>query len=207
MLAFEQYRKSYHGNLVLHIPQLLLPAGVYWLQGINGAGKSTLLRSIAGLLSFEGTIRVEQKDVKKQRMAYLQTVNWLEAEPLYPSFLTGNELIRFYLDTKKGDRQQTRLCAEALGVDKFGPQKVQTYSSGMTKKLAILLAFIGQPRLILMDEPLITLDATAMQTCMGLVKEAADKGVSFLMTSHQPFDLGGLPVQQLSIANQTIEAV
>lgn len=184
MLHISDYRKHYGSLPVLHIPELALEHGVYWLKGANGAGKTTLLKSIAGLIPFEGTIQVEGKDIRKQRRAYLQVVSWAEAEPLYPDFLTGHDLVNFYLRSKGGTLQATKAIAEALGATAFLHRRVSTYSSGMTKKLSLVLAFAGHPSVILLDEPFITLDADAVQALQRLIKEAYAAGVSFCISAH-----------------------
>lgn len=184
MLHLSDYRKHYDSLQVLHIPELALERGVYWLKGANGAGKTTLLKSIAGLIPFEGRIQAAGRDIRKQRRDYLQVVNWAEAEPLYPAFLTGNDLVDFYLRCKGGTLQATKAIAEALGATTFLHRKVSTYSSGMTKKLSLVLAFAGRPSLILLDEPFITLDAEAVGALQRLIKEAYAAGVSFCISAH-----------------------
>jgi ABC-2 type transport system ATP-binding protein len=204
LLRVTNYKKSYHmgPDLVLDIPSLTLNKGLYWLQGANGSGKTTLMKSIAGLIPFEGDIVVEDINARKQKMAYRRIVNWAEAEPVFPDFLTGNDLFDFYTSTKKGSAQNARDLAALIGIEKHLHQKTGSYSSGMLKKLSLALAFTGQPKLILLDEPLITLDAAAMEVFLKIMQEHLQNGVSFLISSHQPLDI--YPASLLSISNKTI---
>jgi ABC-2 type transport system ATP-binding protein len=80
------------------------------------------------------------------------------------------------------------------------------YSSGMLKKLSLILAFAGNPKWILLDEPLITLDAEAVQVILQLIEQTYKSGVSFLLTSHQDvaFPNHNLPLQTLYIKDKTI---
>jgi ABC-2 type transport system ATP-binding protein len=77
-----------------------------------------------------------------------------------------------------------------FGIQNYLDYAVGTYSSGMTKKLSLVQAFIGNPKLILLDEPLITLDNEALAPLSSLIRDRMKKGVSFLFTSHQPFPEG-----------------
>ena len=116
-------------------------------------------------------------------MAYAKIVNYAEAEPIYPPFLSGKELVDFYKAAKGGDFPGQLI--KNIGADHFLHQKTVTYSSGMLKKLSLVLAFIGNPKLILLDEPLIALDTAAVEVLQSAILEYRKKGVSFLITSHQ----------------------
>jgi ABC-2 type transport system ATP-binding protein len=204
MLKFEQYKKQFGGNTVISIPELELGSGAYWLKGENGSGKTTLIKSIAGLIPFEGTITVGGKDIRKERAVYTSKVNYAEAEPLYPDFLTGEDLIRFYKGTKMGADAHVKHLVGAFGIGAYKDNKIGTYSSGMAKKLSLVLAFMGQPELILLDEPLITLDQEAVGALQSLIQGRRADGVSFLITSHQEISLGIISPSRLSIKNKTL---
>ena len=207
ILHLTNYKKTYdHGTkVVLTIADLALNKGIYWLKGANGSGKTSLLKSVAGLIPFDGDIFIEGANIRKQRMAYRKMVNWSEAEPVYPDFLSGNDLIAFYQATKGGAVSHIKELIELIGVEKYLHQKIGSYSSGMAKKLSLLLAFIGEPKLILLDEPLITLDTQTVTVIQKMIGEYAKSGVSFLVSSHQHFDgSAGFAPSILTIDNQTI---
>lgn len=203
MLRILNYKKAYGSAPVLQIENLQLPSGIYWLKGENGAGKTTLLKSIAGLIPFDGTIEVDGISLRRQRMLYTKSVSFAEAEPVYPSFLTGTDLLRFYLRAKGGNEARIDEMAKAFGTT-YLSNKIVTYSSGMLKKLSLLLAFVGEPKLVLLDEPFITLDAKAVETLQQYIYFAGNNGVTFLLSSHQEFALeAGFDV--LRIHHQTIQ--
>jgi len=191
MIQFSNYQKYFGPQLIVDIPALDLAQGIYWLKGENGSGKTTLIKSIAGLIPFEGNISVAATDIKQNRTKYRDIVNYAEAEPLYPSFLTGSDLVRFYTKTKKASDQQVATLIKSFGVQDYIDNKIGTYSSGMAKKLSLVLGFIGNPTLILLDEPLITLDVASVKTLQDLIVEHYSAGASFLVTSHQDL-LNGL---------------
>lgn len=205
MIRFSQYSKAYNDTLIISA-DLQLEHGLYWLKGENGSGKTTLLKSIAGLIPFSGQIEVAGSNIKTDRIGYRHKVNYAEAEPLYPSFLTGAELLDFFIATKKADRTQANQLVEMLGVGTYINNKIGTYSSGMAKKLSLVLGFIGNPSLILLDEPLITLDQPSVNNLLQLIENTHLQGVSFLITSHQEFEFRGAKGIRLRIADRRLSA-
>ncbi|MGI8635249.1 MAG: ABC transporter ATP-binding protein, partial [Segetibacter sp.] len=136
---------------------------------------------------FTGRIILNSKfDIKKQRRQFVKQVNYAEAEPLYPSFLTAKDLVELYCETKGGDIRQALELLKQLRVLDAYDKTIGSYSSGMVKKLSLVLAFIGQPKVILLDEPLITIDVSAVNTICNMINDSFKKGVSFIITSHQP---------------------
>jgi ABC-2 type transport system ATP-binding protein len=198
MLQLTNFSKTYRGRAVLRIESFVFASGTYWIQGANGSGKSTLLKAIAGVTPFEGDIElVGQLSVKKQAVAYRRLVNFAEAEPVFPEFLTGRELIHLFRTAKNGPINQEDFYLESLQMAAYVHEPVGTYSSGMLKKLSLVLAFLGQPTCIVLDEPLTTLDAEAIPVlCSWIASRQAQQGTSFLLSSHQAFAHASLPALQ-----------
>jgi len=190
MLHFEKFKKFYQGRQIISIPSLTLTPGIYWLKGNNGSGKSTLLKAVAGLLSFEGEITLHSEiALKKQSVAYRKLVNYAEAEPIFPAFLTGKELIQLFCSAKGLVPGQAEYYLESMQMQHYMDQHVGTYSSGMLKKLSLVLAFIGKPDLILLDEPLITIDAESLAVLYRwILEQHQQEGTSFLLGSHQELE-------------------
>ena len=137
LIRFIQYSKQYNNQPVISA-HLDLPHGIYWLSGENGSGKTTLVKSIAGLIPFSGQIEVAGTGINTNRIGYRHLVNYAEAEPQYPGFLTGNDLVSFYTETKHADQQQGLALANALNAGSYLSNKIGTYSSGMAKKLSTI---------------------------------------------------------------------
>lgn len=200
LLTITNLRKAYFDTPVITIPSLHLEPGTHWFRGINGSGKSTLMRTIAGMLPFEGEIWLnDQYEISRQPVHYRMRVNYAEAEPLYPDFLTARDIIQFVGKAKQAPKEQIGTLAGQLGVDQYWKQPTGTYSSGMLKKVALLMAFLGHPDLILLDEPLTTIDDRAAQILFALIKERQAKGISFGLASHQDVGLTELAINQVFV--------
>lgn len=195
-IALKEIRKSYGSSTIVQVPFLQLDHGIYWLKGINGSGKTTLMKLIAGLLPFEGDVLLDASvSLKKNRMTYLRFVNYAEAEPVYPPFLTGRELLQLFVKTKGAGKEQASSLVDILQVSSFMDHPAGTYSSGMMKKISLLLAFTGKPKLILLDEPLVTIDDKTIPAINKLIHDYHAKyGVTFLLTSHQAFESTAFPI-------------
>lgn len=185
MLTIKDFEKRYNDTLVIKIDNLELPRGIYWIKGENGSGKSTLFKAVAGLIPFSGNIALEQIDSAAQPVAFRSSIHFAEAEPLYPGFLTAKDLIRFIGKTKGASTDNINSVTKHFGVDAYYHKACETFSSGMLKKLSLVLAFLGNPKLIILDEPLITLDEQTRVKLVELIKEYSMKGVMFLISSHQ----------------------
>jgi ABC-2 type transport system ATP-binding protein len=187
MLHLSNYKKYYGSFLVLEIKDLVVEQGIYWIKGKNGSGKSTLLQSLAGIIPCEGDCILEDStSLKKNGVAYRRYVNFGDAEPIFPQFLTGKEMIGLFIEAKKGTKVQADDLVECFKMKPFLDDPLETYSSGMIKKLSLILAFIGVPKLILLDEPLITLDKETLPSLYELIVEKHRvEGISFFLSSHQ----------------------
>jgi ABC-2 type transport system ATP-binding protein len=208
MLHFDQVYKTYNQQAVLEISHLKLEKSIYWLQGINGSGKTTLLSMLAGRTPFRGDIRLDNINLRQNPLSYRHLVNFAEAEPLYPEFITGSELVRFYQDIRKAAPVQTDMLIRLFQLHRILPKPIETYSSGMVKKLSLLLAFIGKPSLILLDEPLATLDEESAHILPGLISAYFKEfNTSFIFSSHQPFKCNNQQIKNLLITDQSLQLV
>ena len=131
-------------------------------------------------------------NIRQDPVSYRRLVNFAEAEPLYPDFITGHELISFYQDTRKAASAQIDMLINLFKMHHFLKTPIGTYSSGMVKKLSLLLAFIGRPSWMLLDEPLATLDEGSVQVLPELISAYHKEfRTGFIFSSHQSFTLTG----------------
>lgn len=206
MLKIRDYSKSYNNHKIISTDHLDIPEGIHWFKGVNGSGKSTFFRSIAGIIPFEGEAELFGMNIRKDPVNYRFAINMSEAEPAYPDYLNAYDLIQFIADAKKAPDEQRESLADLLGVSLYWKKPIGTYSSGMLKKISLLTAFLGKPRLILLDEPLITIDEQAAGVVYELIRTYYhERGVNFLLSSHQDFRLEKLSLgNTYLVQNQTI---
>lgn len=205
MYSLKNFSKSYSGHLIIRVDELHLTPGIYWIKGENGSGKTTLFKALAGLHPCEGDAIFDNGiTLKTTPREYRRCVNYAEAEPLYPGFLTGKDLIHF-VGGAKGISTHHERFIEHLGLFSYYENACETYSSGMLKKLSLGLAFLGAPRVIILDEPLITLDESARRFLVDLVREFVRKeDTMVLLSSHQLLD-ESLPVNGIfEVKNKTL---
>ena len=194
VVGIKDVRQQYGSSEVLNIPSWEVNYGIYWIQGENGAGKSTLFRTLAGMLPYSGTIVLDEKyNLRDHPVDYRLRLNLGEAEPLYPSFLKPADLIAFVAEAKKSPEGQAEELIDALGIN-YLKNSFGSCSSGMVKKVSLVIAFLGNPSVIILDEPLITIDKDARHALFRLIETYYNKGVTFLISSHQLFQEEGLSV-------------
>ena len=184
MLSIQNFRKTYDSGFKLIIDQLSFKEGIHLIKGKNGSGKSTLLKAIAGIHDFEGDIILDGISQNKEPIAYRKLVNYSEAEPQFPEFLSMDELIQFTSEVVPLESKQVESLKEILGIGEYSSQAIASYSSGMLKKTGLLLAFLGDPKLIILDEPFTTIDLDTQRYLKNLITDQLNQGCNFLITSH-----------------------
>jgi len=194
VLKITSLRQKYGSLEILNIPSWEVDYGIYWIHGENGAGKSTLFRTLSGMLPYQGNVLLDdQFDLRENPVDYRLRLNLGEAEPLYPSFLTPGDLIAFVAEAKQSPDGQAEMLISALGIN-YLTHPFGSCSSGMVKKVSLAISFLGNPSVIILDEPLITIDQEARTALFSLIKTYHDQGVTFLLSSHQAFQQEGLLV-------------
>lgn len=185
LLQLNQINKKYGSHEVLDFNRWEIGTGIHWVKGGNGTGKSTLFKLISGQTPFKGEVELNGISLKKEPGKFRSIISFAEAEPQYPLFITGKELIDFYVESRKAKNKEAVYLAEYFEMTTYLNNKIGSYSSGMLKKLSLICAFIGDPVLYILDEPLITIDVTSADKLYLLIKEKATAGKSFLLSSHQ----------------------
>lgn len=205
VLEIRDLHQKYGDREILSIPHFEVGHGIYWVQGENGAGKSTLFRTLSGMLPFTGSVRIaSQFDLKKHPVEYRLKMNLGEAEPIYPAFLTPQDLLNFVSEAKQAPKGQVEDLVKKLGINYLN-NTFGSCSSGMVKKVSLAFAFLGNPQIIILDEPLITIDKQAREALFGLIRSYFEAGVTFLLSSHQPFQQEGLAItRSFALQNKTL---
>ncbi len=190
MLQIDHLSKIYDGSkavddLSLHIH----PGEIYGFIGHNGAGKTTTLKSVAGILRFEeGQILIGGKSIQEDPMACKQIMAYIPDNPDLYEFMTGNKYLNFVADVFRvstADRK-ARIADYAARFELTGAldHPISSYSHGMKQKLAIIAAWVHQPKLVLMDEPFVGLDPIAAHLLKGMMRELCDQGGAIFFSTH-----------------------
>lgn len=206
MLRIENLKKSYSKNVVLQLENLDFKESINWIKGKNGTGKSTLLKCIAGLISFQGDIIFKNVSIKKNLRTFLKEVNYCSTEPNYPGFLTGEQLAKFFIKSKNGSFSEIeKIMTDFEMLDYYKNLPLSDYSSGMLKKISICLSLIGNPNVILLDEPFITLDIKSINVLNDLLINISKLNKTIILTSHLeelPFEYNELNLDLLNYRNK-----
>lgn len=176
--------QRYGSMTVLHDLSLNLGEGeVLGLFGHNGAGKTTSMKLILGLLApSEGQVKVlgrapNNPQVRRQ-LGYLP-----ENVTFYPQ-LSGRETLRHFARLKGAALGQVDELLEQVGLAHAADRRVKTYSKGMRQRLGLAQALLGEPRLLLLDEPTVGLDPIATQDLYQLIDRLRQRGTSIILCSH-----------------------
>ena len=172
-------------DLSLHIA----PGEIYGFIGHNGAGKTTTLKSVVGILQFdEGEITIDGHSVKADSLTCKRELAYIPDNPDLYDFMTGIKYLNFVADifgVGAAERQaRIRRYADAFELTDDLAQPIAAYSHGMKQKLAIIAAWLHQPRLIIMDEPFVGLDPKASHLLKGMMREVCDNGGAIFFSTH-----------------------
>lgn len=178
VLTVEHLTKRIGNKTILEDVSLNLNRGhIIGLVGANGAGKTSLMKVILGYSSYqEGTFRIIENKNKKSNVGAL-----IENPGIYP-FMSGYDNLKLLNETKNTHDIDT--IVSQLKMDDYIHNKAKTYSLGMKQKLGIAIAFLNQPQLIILDEPMNGLDPKAVRDVRELIVKKAKEGVTFLISSH-----------------------
>ena len=190
MLRIQHLTKTYGekkavDDLNLHIA----PGEIYGFIGHNGAGKTTTLKSVAGILPYDqGEITIGGLSLKSDPLICKRQMAYIPDNPDLYDFMTGIQFLNFIADifAVPADLRQARIREYAgrfeLTADLAQP--IAAYSHGMKQKLAIISAWLHQPKLILMDEPFVGLDPKASHLLKGMMRELCDEGGAIFFSTH-----------------------
>ena len=190
MLKIEHLTKIYGekkavDDLSLHI----FPGEIFGFIGHNGAGKSTTIKSTVGILKFEeGTITVCGKNIKDDPVGCKQDLAYIPDNPDLYEFMSGIQYLNFIADIfaiPADERQEKiRKYADLFELTQDLGQPVSAYSHGMKQKLAVISAWLHEPKLIVMDEPFVGLAPTASHLLKEMMREHCDNGGAIFFSTH-----------------------
>ena len=190
MLKIEHLTKAYGekkavDDLSLHIN----PGEIYGFIGHNGAGKTTTLKAVAGILQFDkGEILIGGKSVRTSPLDCKRDIAYIPDNPELYDYMSGIKYLNFIADVfgvSAADRKERiHKYAELFELTADLAQPIAAYSHGMKQKLAIIAAWLHNPKLIIMDEPFVGLDPKASHLLKGMMREVCDGGGAIFFSTH-----------------------
>ena len=172
-------------NLSLHI----MPGEIYGFIGHNGAGKTTTIKACTGILNFEeGDILIDGVSIKEKPLECKKQMAYIPDNPDMYDFMTGIGYLNFIADIF-GVPEEVRdelidKYADAFEIKDNLGQLVSEYSHGMKQKLAIISAWIHEPKLVIMDEPFVGLDPKASHILKQMMRKMCDDGGAIFFSTH-----------------------
>ena len=190
MLKIENLTKQYDekkavDDLSLHI----CPGEIYGFIGHNGAGKTTTLKACAGILQFDaGEIMIDGISIKNEPLACKKEIAYIPDNPDIYEFMSGIQFLNFVADifavSAKDRKERIHKYADAFELTAELGQPISPYSHCMKQKLAIISAWIHEPKLIMMDEPFVGLDPKASHLLKEMMRETCNRGNAIFFSTH-----------------------
>lgn len=190
MLNIQHFTKTYGekkavDDLSLHIA----PDEIYGFIGHNGAGKTTTLKAAVGILQFDaGEITIGGHSIQTEPLACKRLLAYIPDNPDLYDFMSGIQYLNFIADVfgiPAAERwARIEPYADAFELTGDLAQPISAYSHGMKQKLAIIAAWIHDPKLIIMDEPFVGLDPKAAHLLKGMMRELCDVGGAIFFSTH-----------------------
>lgn len=187
ILQTQNLTKKFQTTEVVHSLDIKLrKETVYGFLGPNGAGKSTTIRMLLGLLTpTEGEIEIFGKNLQSNKKTILSEIGSLVENPSLYNHLSGQENLEIYQTLLRVSPKKTKEVLSLVQLTKYKDRKVKHFSLGMRQRLAIAIALLNDPKLIILDEPTNGLDPAGIRKMRKFIGDLPkEKGVTVLLSSH-----------------------
>ncbi len=187
IVSLKQTSKQYKNLSALNNINLELKAGeVLGLFGHNGAGKTTMMKTILGVIEpSRGEVSVfGYKPTSKQGWFSRKHIGYLPENVSFYDHLSGFDILSYFARLKSASKKQVIELLDLVGLSHAANRQVKTYSKGMRQRLGLAQAFLGQPKLLLLDEPTVGLDPIATKEFYQSVDALKQQGASIILCSH-----------------------
>lgn len=191
MIKLIDLTKVYKGlTAVDHINLSVRGGTVFGFLGPNGAGKTTTIKMMAGILKpTEGKIIIDQKDLAENPADVKQRVGFIPDRPFLYEKLSGLEFLNFTAGLYRLDhnRNTDRRISELLDLFELAhwrDELIESYSHGMKQRLVMCAAFLHEPKVVIVDEPMVGLDPRAARLVKNIFKDECRKGKTIFMSTH-----------------------
>ncbi len=177
------------------------------LCGPNGAGKTTILRSLLGLLRFDGEVRIGGLDVSEHGREARRLIGFVPQELDFHDELGSLETARFYARLRGAPVERAAELLERLGLGEHAEKPVAQLSGGMRQKLALAVALLSDPPVLLLDEPTANLDAETRRELLALLSALKAEGKALVFASHRLDEVVALADRVLVLERGRLVAV
>lgn len=190
MLRIDNLTKAFGSKKAVDDLSLHIARGeIYGFIGHNGAGKTTTLKSVVGILGFdEGRILIDGKSIAEEPLACKKEIAYIPDNPDLYEYMSGIKYLNFIADVfgvpAAARKERIEKYSELFGLTQDLAQPIASYSHGMKQKLAIISAWIHEPKLIIMDEPFVGLDPKAAHILKGMMREVCSEGGAIFFSTH-----------------------
>ncbi|MGN0819015.1 MAG: ABC transporter ATP-binding protein [Christensenellaceae bacterium] len=190
MLKISNFTKRFGDKIAVDNLCLEIKSGeICGFIGHNGAGKTTTIKAVCGILDFsDGDILLGGVSIRSNPIECKKTLAYIPDNPDLYEYLTGIQYLNFIADVFAIDKQERMRTiselADKLGLTDELAEPVSSYSHGMKQKLAIIAAWLHNPKLIVMDEPFVGLDPKASHVLKTLMREFCKKGGAIFFSTH-----------------------
>ncbi len=190
MLKLTNLTKKFGNFIAVNNINLEINAGDFFgFLGQNGAGKTTTIKMITGLYSpTNGTIHIGGFDIQKNHIEAKKLIGYIPDQPFLYEKLTGREFLFFCGGLYKIEKTRLKKIIDEtidqLKIEQWVDKRTEEYSQGMKQRIAIASALLHNPKLLVVDEPMIGLDPQSALVVKNVLKKKASEGVAIFMSTH-----------------------
>lgn len=190
MVKIESLIKKY--DKVTAVDDISIEIGqgeLYGFLGPNGAGKTTTLKMVSGMLAPDsGRVLIDGLDIQEEPELVKQNIAFIPDTPYLYEKLTGYEYLQFvamlYDVTETGLKKELEAYIEIFRMKAWLNDRIETYSHGMRQKVVFTAAFIHNPKLMIVDEPMVGLDPISIRNVKNMMVEKCNNGLTVFMSTH-----------------------
>ncbi len=188
-IEIKNLHKKYGKTPALRGVNLEIEPCIFGLLGPNGAGKTTLLKILLGLIKpDQGSAKIFGYDCLSQSLEIRKMLGYLGEDHRFYEYMKGKEYLEFIGLikglTKEKVKLQTKEILEKVKLSEFGDKKIKEYSQGMKQRLGLAQALIGNPKVIILDEPTSNLDPIGRNDFLKIIKEIGEADTTVVLSSH-----------------------
>jgi ABC-type multidrug transport system ATPase subunit len=193
MIRIDHLTKRFGRSIAVNDVSLSLGSGdSVALWGSNGAGKTTVIRCVLGLLPYEGIIEIAGYDLRRHGKSVRRLIGYVPQELGFYDDLRVHEAVRFFARLKGVAIPGIDSVLASVSLEGHDRKRIRDLSGGMKQRLALAIALLGEPPILVLDEVTASLDACGREDFVRLLSELAGSGRTLLFASHRAEEIATL---------------